>query len=237
MSNGRGWQDLDEKEVDIFLRALEREGIEHRIRNSSHRVCCRGLCFYAHGALYRVTRRQPRPEDAVQWYFSDGTQLHRMDGTLAALNKANQRGQLILNVDNVADYLKFVLFFTMGRDLDMHIVETPAHLGLDTKKLDEGALADLAGVLQPVMATGHDPDDDEFALQAHMMSHGELFFTEFTVTARGQLSMTYIDEAGVDLPDGAFLVPDLRFAGVSAPLPIVHSGGAGEDPVPEDMHA
>ena len=85
MRTSRGWQDIEEKEVDNFLRALEREGIETRARHSSHRVQCRGLCFYAHGALYRVMRRQPRPDEATQWYFGDGTQFHRMDGSLYGL--------------------------------------------------------------------------------------------------------------------------------------------------------
>jgi AAA+ superfamily predicted ATPase len=154
------------------------------------------LPFYAHLELVDVQVTSLGFAERAFLLFGDGHCLW-LDGTSAPIHQANEIESPVLTAATVLDYVRFFCLFVRGTDGSFNIVEAPEQLVATTAT---AASLDEARKVVAEWPFAAIEEDAGFRVTAAVAFLGNLFKTEFRLTAGGDIQM--IDDSSVLSLDG-----------------------------------
>lgn len=151
-------------------------------------VNCARLPFYTDVLLYKVTNYASLPAFSFE-YLGDGTFFYYLDGTADTIHKANDAGKLMLNQNNVLDYIAFYYerIAQVNPDMDeVTVIINPHDMPL-LDSLDPAAYAAVMANFKPAQVTQN--EDGGYTIEAAIYTEGVVMQATIKVNGKGRVTI------------------------------------------------
>lgn len=180
------WHKLDRDRTVAMIESVKSAGDHILFSLATSEAKCARLSFYRNLLLYRLTNYASLPSFSFN-YIGDGITFLHLDGTMSAIETANQSGNLILDQTTVIDYIRFFFDNVTGPDGDVYVIDNPHdHPALEALDVDQ---------LDNIMIHHEPPEiaDDGmggFVVRVSLFYLGILVRGTITVDAAGAVEVT-----------------------------------------------
>lgn len=181
------WQKLERSETAKIIQRVSSTPDGSLFSNATSEASAAVLPFYRGFNLVRLTNFATLPSFTLE-FLSDGQSFYLLDGSADPLAKVCERGALILNDQNVADYVDFFFKNVTTEEGDIYLIRDPENLPfLDSLSLDQ-QIQIRKHYFEPSVA--YDRDEDVFLVQGVMYFAGVLLRATLTVQPDGQIEIS-----------------------------------------------
>lgn len=181
------WQKLERNETAKIIQRVSETPDGVLFSKSTSEATAAVLSFYRGFNLVRLTNYATLPSFTLD-FLSDGNSFYLLDGSADPLNRVSARGALVLNDQNVLDYVEFFFKHVTTEEGDIYLIRDPDALPfMDSLSLDQ-QIQVKKNHSDP--AVEYDRDNDVFLVHAVMYFAGVLLKATLTVQPDGQIEIS-----------------------------------------------
>ena len=122
------------------------------------------------------------------YFIKSDEQYYRLNGESKNIHEINKQTPIVLNKENVLDYLRFFCFFVHGSGGPFIIAE-----GLNQHEippdLTTEELQEIEKVIRPADLVGFDEETNEFIVMTTVFYFEGIFYADFGITKEGYITM------------------------------------------------
>jgi hypothetical protein len=181
------WQKLERSETAKVIQRVSETPDGALFSKSTSEATTAVLPFYRGFNLVRLTNYATLPSFTLD-FLSDGQSFYLLDGSPDPLNKVSMRGALVLNDENVVDYVDFFFRNVTTEEGDIFLILDPETLPvLDSLTLDQ---RNQIKKIYRDPAVAYDRENDVFLVEAVMYFAGVLLKATLTIQPDGQIEIS-----------------------------------------------
>ncbi|NBX67039.1 MAG: hypothetical protein EBQ96_08600 [Proteobacteria bacterium] len=181
------WQKLERTETAKIIQRVSETPDGVLFSKSTSEATAAVLSFYRGFNLVRLTNYATLPSFTLD-FLSDGSSFYLLDGSPDPLNRVSARGALVLNDQNVIDYVDFFFSHVTTEEGDIFLVRDPNALPFMSSLSLDQQIQVKKHHADPVVE--YDRENDVFLVHAVMYFAGVLLRATLTVQPDGQIEIS-----------------------------------------------
>ncbi len=196
------WRKLQKNRLGPFIRLVhDFDPIEqHLISAETSQLLRMSLPFYDGIDLVRVRDSRWTQRTLSLFFLYRKDLLVYLDGTAQPIHEANATAPVVLNEENIIDYIRFFGFFVHGEEGPFYIFESIDDEGI-SQDLEKSEKEILKKFVRPAKFGGVN-SEGSFLVNAVLVYSGGIFQADFGISQSGKVTMFNDEPLKVDLPVG-----------------------------------